>query len=111
MRGNLKRFATAVAICCLGPAPASAAGIWKYQPDSRDNPILTYSEDGKATLMLGCGRAFALHVVYPGDAKKGGKARVTIASAKARMTFDGEFEEPFEDSRTNFVQWDLGFRR
>jgi hypothetical protein len=111
MRGNLKRFAISIAICCTGLVPASAAGVWKYQPDSRDNPILTYSENRKATLLLGCGRAFGFHVVYPGVAKKSGKARVTISSGRASMTFDGEFEAPFPGSHTNFVQWDLGFRR
>ena len=111
MRRCVKTFAASIAICAIGLAPASAAGLWKFEPDSRDNPILTYSEGASATFMIGCGRAFGLHVVYPGTAKKEGKARITISNGKTSMSFDGEFEEPFEDSHTNFVQWDLGFRR
>jgi hypothetical protein len=33
---------------------------------------------------------------YSGEAKKDGKARISISSGKDRMTFDGAFEEPIE---------------
>ena len=36
---------------------------------------------------------------------------VTLANAKKKMTFAGEFEEAEDDSATTFLQWDLGYRR
>ena len=61
--------------------------------------------------MMGCGRAFGLHVRYPATAKKEGKATVMLANSRTRMTFVGEFEEPDATSATTFLQWDLGYRR
>jgi hypothetical protein len=59
-------------IAISGIALASAAGGWKYQVIPNDGHVLTYSNDGKVTFYLGCGRGFALHVKYPGQAKKDG---------------------------------------
>jgi hypothetical protein len=50
----------------------------------------------RVTFYLGCGRGVALHVKYPGEAKKDGKARSSISWGKDRMTLDGAFEEPIE---------------
>lgn len=92
-------------------APA-LAGTWKYEKDQRDQPELSYREDGKAIFFMGCGRAFGLHVKYPGTPKTEGEpARITIASASTAMSFSGEFESPSDDMATSFLQWDLGFRR
>src|ERR1700730_7155723 len=67
-------------IIWLIASPASAAdGSWKFEPDSRDNPILTYAEHGKTVFTIGCGRAFGLGAKYPGVAKKDGKATITIS--------------------------------
>jgi hypothetical protein len=98
------------ALFTLSPALA-AKGSWKFKPDSQDNPILTYSENGKTVFMIGCGRAFGLQAKYPGTSKKTGKATITITNSKARMKIDGGFAAPDEDSATDFLQWDLGFRR
>jgi hypothetical protein len=99
-------------IVWLIASPASAAsGSWKFEPDSRDNPILAYSENGKTVFTIGCGRAFGLVAKYPGVAKKAGKATITIAGPQNLMTFDGEFAAPEEDSVADFLQWDLGFHR
>src|SRR5258708_25458613 len=96
MRQNLKLFAIIIAIGVIGLAPASAAGGWKYQVIPNDGHVLTHSEDDKVTFYLGCGRGFALHVKYPGEARNEGKARITISNAKTKMTFDGDFEAPFD---------------
>jgi hypothetical protein len=108
MRATLRCLAI---VGSIGLTSAASAGTWKYGEDPRGNSELTYTEDGKAKFYIGCGRAFGLHVKYPGTAKKSGKASITIATAKAKMNFDGEFEEPSADLPTTFLQWDLGFRR
>ncbi|WP_156944686.1 hypothetical protein [Bradyrhizobium sp. Ec3.3] len=87
------------------------AGSWKLEFDWRDQPSLTYSENGKLIFLLGCGHAFALHVKYPGTPKTSGSASVEIRNGRARMTLRGEFEEPSGDDQTTFIQWDLGFAR
>lgn len=88
------------------------AGTWTFERDSRDQPDLSYVEDGKAIFAIGCGRAFGLHARYPGLPKEAGEpARITIASAGKRMTLAGEFEAEPEGIATSFLQWDLGFRR
>jgi hypothetical protein len=92
-------------------AQPAVAGSWKYELDERDHSILSYSEDGKATFLIGCGRAFALHAKYPGKAKTEGNTRLVIASGKRSMAFLGDFEAPFDDLATTFVQFDLGYRR
>src|SRR5260370_13650640 len=96
MTRTLRLLAALIAIACIGVAPASAAGEWKYQVIPNDGHVLTFSEDGKVTFYLGCGRGFALQVKYPGEARKEGKARITISNAKAKMAFDGEFVPPVE---------------
>ena len=104
--------ALAAVIICVGCAQAFAAeGTWKFERDNRDHPGLTYTEDGKAVFLIGCGRAFGLHARYPATAKKDGKATITLANLKTKMTFVGEFQEPDADSLTTFLQWDLGYRR
>jgi hypothetical protein len=50
-----------------------AIGRRKHQVDQDDGDILTCSDDGKVTFHPGCGRGFALHVRYPGEADIGGK--------------------------------------
>ena len=96
MREASKLLAGITAISGIALVPASAAGAWKYQVIPNDGHVLTYSNDGKVTFYLGCGRGFVLHVKYPGEAKKDGKARISISSGKDRMTLDGAFEEPIE---------------
>ncbi len=112
MRVRLKLLAGLAAIGWGGLAPASAADAWTYRENGNDGHILTYSDAGMTTFFLGCGRGFALHVKYPGTAKKAGKARITISIAKTRMAFDGEFEDPVPmNMATDFRQTYLGFRR
>lgn len=107
-----RSVAALAAILCLACSQAfTAEGAWKFERDNRDHPILTYSENGKAVFLIGCGRAFGLHARYPATAKKDGKATITLANSKTRMTFVGEFQEPDSDSVTTFLQWDLGYRR
>ena len=116
MREVPKWLAALFAIGCIGPSPASAAGGWKYQVVPNDGHVLTYSGDDKVVFYLGCGRGFALQVKYPGQPKKEGKARIAISSAKARMTFDGEFVPPGNvevpvpmNYGTEFAQTYLGY--
>jgi len=111
-----KLVAGLIAISWLCLAPASAAGGWKYQVIPNDGHVLTYSEDDKVTFYLGCGRGFALLAKYPGTPKKEGPARIAISTAKAMMTFNGEFEEPIEvrnpvpmNFATEFHQVYLGY--
>ena len=98
--------------------PAGAATGWKYQVIPNDGHTLTYSEDDKVIFYLGCGRGFTLQVKYPGHAKEEGKARVAISSAKANMTFDGEFVPPVKvevpvpmNYGTEFAQTYLGYAK
>jgi hypothetical protein len=102
------------ALFCL-PLPASRAiaadGAWKFEIDGQDHPILTYTENGKTAFLVGCGRAFGLHIKYPGTAKKEGKASLVLANARTKMTINGEFQETDENDSTDFVQWDLGYKR
>lgn len=95
------------------PASSALAGSWIYELEMpRESPTLKYVEGDKATFLMGCGHAFALHIKYPGEVgKQGEPASLTISAGKRKMTFKGEFEEPFEDIAGTFVQWDLGFRR
>jgi hypothetical protein len=115
---TLRLFAALIAIGGIGVAPASAADGWKYQVNSNDGHELTYSEGDKVTFYLGCGRSFALQVKYPGEAKKEGNARITLSSAKAKMTLDGEFVEPVDVQvpvpmkfATEFAQTYLGYAK
>jgi hypothetical protein len=103
---------------CPGLAPAADAGGWKYQVVPNDGHVLTYTDDGKVTFYLGCGRGFALQLKYPGEAGKEGKARITISNGNTKMTFDGEFvpnvvvEVPVPmNFATEFAQTYLGFAK
>jgi len=92
-------------------AVAAGRGAWTFELDAREHPILRYSEDGKEIFLIGCGRAFGVHAIYPGDPKRTGKATVTIATPRTKMQFAGEIESGQDDGRTHFVEWDLGFDR
>ena len=104
-------LATSVTSLLLLASPA-LAGSWQFGRDTRGNPELKYVEDGKGTFYIGCGRAFGLHVKYPGTAgEEDEPATITLSNGKSSMSFKGEFETPFEDMATTFRQWDLGFAR
>jgi hypothetical protein len=118
MRRDPKLLSALVALAGIALTPASAASGWKHQVIPNDGDVLTYSEGGKVTFYLGCGRGFALHMKYPGVAPKEGKARITISNGKASMAFDGEFEAPVkvEDAvpmnfATEFRQTYLGYAK
>ena len=118
MRRDLTRLTPLLAFICIALAPAPAAASWKYQVIPNDGDVLTYSDDGKVTFYLGCGRGFALQTRYPGRAGKEGKARIAISTAKGRMAFDGEFVEPIEvqdpvpmNFATEFSQTYLGYSK
>ncbi|MCJ9701394.1 MULTISPECIES: hypothetical protein [unclassified Bradyrhizobium] len=108
----MRNLVLTIVLCLVaGPAPA-AAGSWKLEFDNRQLPSLSYSEDGKLTFVLGCGRAFGLHAKYPDKAGRAGKATLMIGDGRRTMKLVGEFEElSGDDDLTNFVQWDLGFSR
>lgn len=106
------------AACVALSSPALAAGAWKYQVVPNDGHVLTYTDDGKVTFYLGCGRGFALAVRYPGKAKEDGTAHIAISNAKDKMEFDGEFEPRVEvqvpvpmNFATEFHQTYLGFAK
>ena len=112
MRGDVKLLAGLLAAGWIGLLSTTAsAGAWKYDEDSRGHPQLQYLEGSKATFFIGCGRAFGLHVHYPGKAGKSGPASISISAGKASMVFKGEFQEPDEEMATEFEQYDLGYRR
>lgn len=118
MRRDPKLLSALVALACIALTPASAASGWKHQVIPNDGDVLTYSEGGKVTFYLGCGRGFALHMKYPGAAPKEGKARITISNGKASMAFDGEFEAPVKvedpvpmNFATEFRQTYLGYAK
>lgn len=112
MRGNFTLLAGLVAAGWIGLwSNAALAGAWKYGEDFRGNSELQYLEDGKTIFYIGCGRAFGLHVHYPGKARKSGPATITVAAGKASMVFEGEFGETDATMATEFLQWDLGYRR
>lgn len=118
MRRDLTLLTSLLAIGGIALSPVSAAGGWKYQVIANDGDVLTYSDGGKVTFYLGCGRGFALHTKYPGEARKAGKAHITISTAKGKMTLAGEFEEPIEvqdpvpmNFGTEFSQTYLGYSK
>jgi hypothetical protein len=114
---HLKLLRSFAVMSCLGASAVLAAdGAWKFELDRQDQPSLSYLDNNNKTVfMVGCGRAFAIHAVYPGAPKKDGeKATITIANAKTQMDFAGEIDSGFEDdppNTTHFVQWDLGYSR
>jgi hypothetical protein len=112
MRGDVKILAGLLAAGWIGlSSTVVSAGEWKYGEDFRGNSELQYLEGGKTTFYIGCGRAFGLHVHYPRNARKSGPATITISAGKASMAFKGEFQEADKEMATEFLQWDLGFRR
>lgn len=111
---HMSRPSILTIVLCLVAGPAlAAAGSWKLEFDNRELPSLSYSENGKLTFVLGCGRAFGLHAKYPGQAARAGKAVLMIGDRRKTMKLVGEFEglSGEDDDLTNFVQWDLGFSR
>ena len=56
MRERTNLLAALIAIGGIGLSPAAAAAGWKYQVNSNDGYILTYSDEDKVTFYLGCGR-------------------------------------------------------
>lgn len=101
---------------CIALASPAIAGSWKHEVIPNDGDQLTYTEDGKVTFLLVCGRGFALHARYPGAAKKDGKAELAISTSKGRMNFAGEFQEHVDVSdpapmmlATEFRQTYLGY--
>jgi hypothetical protein len=117
MRVAARLLAVLAATACFALPDARAANpAWTFVIDERDQPLLSYLDDnGKTVFMVGCGRAFAIHAVYPGAPKKDGdKATITIDNKKTHMTFNGEIELDYGDGPPGsipFVQWDLGFAR
>jgi hypothetical protein len=101
-------LATAVVLLAISPA---LAGSWKHEYVSNDGNILTYTENGKTVFYIGCGRGFAIHVKYPGQARKEGEADIAISTSRGRMTFNGDFEDPEEFKGTDFRQTYLGYSR
>ena len=93
----------------------AAQSGWKFELDEREHPGLQYVANDKSVFTVGCGHAFGIHAVYPGPRRKvGAKATVTLSNTKQQMTLRGEIEETSEDDQagsTQFVQWDLGYRR
>src|SRR5689334_18003663 len=68
-RGDVKQLSGLLSAGWIGlSSTAASAGAWKYDEDSRGHPQLQYLEGSKATFFIGCGRAFGLHVHYPGNA-------------------------------------------
>jgi hypothetical protein len=93
------------------PTGGGACRRRTYQQDSRGHDELSYSENGKVTFYMGCGHAFEIHARYPGTPAKSGDATITISNKKTSIALKGEFEEPGEESATQFGQSDLGYRR
>jgi hypothetical protein len=75
----------------------------------KDGNVLTYTEDGKILFYIGCGRGFAIHVKYPGQAKQEGDADIAISTSRGCMTFNGAFEDPQVFGGTDFRQAYLGY--
>ncbi|WP_129591014.1 hypothetical protein [Bradyrhizobium shewense] len=108
----MRKLVLTIVLCLIAGSAPAAAGSWRLEFDNRQLPSLSYSEDGKLTFVLGCGRAFGLHAKYPGKAGRAGKATLMIGDGRRTMKLVGELEElSGDDDLTNFVQWDLGFSR
>ena len=102
---------TACVLVALVALATPAAGAWKHEVVANNGDELTYRDDGKLLFYLGCGRGFALHVKYPGPARKEGEADIAVSTSKGRMTFNGAFEDPDLFGGTDFAQTYLGYRR
>jgi len=107
-RGMTTGVLATVIVLALALAPAFA-GTWKHEVVPNDGDVLTYSADGKTQFYLGCGRGFALHVKYPGEAKQEGEADIAISTSRGKMTFNGDFEDPSVFGGTDFRQSYLGY--
>jgi hypothetical protein len=103
------RLTSWLAIGWLAVTAPAAAGAWKHEVVANNGDELTYRDNGKLVFYLGCGRGFALHLKYPGPAKKEGEAEIAIATSRGRMTFNGEFEDPDVMGGTDFRQTYLGY--
>jgi len=110
MNGALKRIAGLAAIGGIALTSAAIAGAWKHEVVPNNGDELTYRENGKLLFYLGCGRGFALHVKYPGEAKREGEADIAISTSRGRMTFNGGFEDPDVFDGTDFWQAYLGYQ-
>jgi hypothetical protein len=94
----------------LAFATPASAGAWKHEVVPNNGDELTYRENGKLLFYLGCGRGFALHVKYLGEAKREGEADIAISTSRGRMTFNGGFEDPEVFDGTDFWQAYLGYQ-
>jgi hypothetical protein len=113
----------------LGAAADAAGGKWTFTHDSRDNPELTYQENGKTVFTLGEGRAIGLWIAYPGprqpdpptsDDNDGNivplhEETIEIHTATDVFVMKGELTndvpDDFNSDSTYFLQWDLGIDR
>ncbi len=121
MRETAIAAAAAVLAAIAGFCSSSASavdgawkdGVWKFALDEQEQPSLVYVQNGKDVFFIGCGRAFALRVNYPGAADRKGGASVTISNGITSMVFQGEIEkaEAGDTGPVQFTQWDLGHRR
>jgi hypothetical protein len=105
----------ALALCVTARAEA---GTWKHEAVPHAGNVLTYTEDGKITFYISCGRGFAIDVIYPGAAQTEGAAEITIVTSKGRQNLKGAFEQPAEvndpgprNFATTFKQLNLGYPR
>ncbi|WJR77081.1 hypothetical protein [Bradyrhizobium sp. NP1] len=103
------RLLLAAIVASAALASPACAGTWRHEYVSNDGNVLTYSEGGKTVFYVGCGRGFAIHVKYPATAKQEGDADIAISTARGRMTFNGDFEDPEVFKGTDFGQAYLGY--
>src|SRR5256885_8714284 len=76
----------------LGASLAAQTG-WQFDISDRDQPDLSYMENDKNVFSVGCGRAFAIHAVYPRSPKKvGTKVAIVLSNSVEQMTLKGEIE-------------------
>lgn len=101
--------AAGVAACVTASPAASAGGHWTYHEESNDGHILAFVEDGKTVFELACGRGFSLLAKHPAQAKTDGRTRIVLVSGKTRISLDGEYVPPAENSAANFYQPYLGY--
>jgi hypothetical protein len=102
----------------LGAGAYAAGGEWSFTHDPRDNPELTYQENGKTVFSLGVGRAIGLWIAYPGSpqpAKEEETIEIRTAQdvfvMKGELTNDHDFDAAMPSGATYFLQYDLGVDR